>query len=103
MIERVVVDADLLEQAAVDESPLKARTRLIQHVGKNVGGISRGWILRGAGSLPLQHHDHAADWLLYDNGGVFRERRNRGYRVSLERFGTALPIAEHGLREREGF
>ena len=88
VIERVVVDADRVKQSAVDEPALKARARLIQHVGEDVGRVRRRGILLRARPLPLKHHDDGADRLLDDHRGVVRERRNRRNRVG-RRTGSA--------------
>ena len=70
VVERVVVHADRLEESAVDEPPLKARARLIEHVGEHVGRVRRRRILPCARALPLQHHDDRSNRLLDDDRRV---------------------------------
>src|SRR6267378_3633484 len=53
MIERVIIDNDSLPQPAVDESLLKLRARIVEHVREHVGRVCRLGIFSDARSLPL--------------------------------------------------
>ena len=101
VIERVVVDADALPEARFHETLLKARRRLVEHVGIDIGRERRGLIRTRAGAVPLDLDGDRIHGLFDDHTTTFAQWLDRRDRRALERVLTARPVAERALGRRE--